>query len=137
MESENSMEEITFPVSHFEPVKIGEFRAVSHLEKLIDLLNIKSNKYILHSKASLLDLHNPEYIGSTLLMATDYFYLVPPSEIEGKFETYSYLEIETILEVSNNNIINLKFYHTEKNEKDPSFESTPTISNSLYSVHSD
>jgi hypothetical protein len=135
MESENSMEEITFPISHFEPVKIGEFRSVSHLEKLIDLLNIKSNKYILHSKASLLD--NPELIDSTLLMATDYFYLVPPSEIEGKFETYSYLEIETILEVNDNNIIHLVFYHTEKSDKDPSFESNPIISNNIYSDDSD
>lgn len=121
MESEINTEEITFPISHFKPVKIGEFRAVSHLEKLIDLLNIKSNKYILHTKASLLDNH--ELIDSTLLLSTDYFYFIPPGDVEGKFETYSYLEIETIKEVPENNIINLCFYQTGKSEKDPCFES--------------
>jgi hypothetical protein len=57
--------EIVFPKSHFEPFKIGEFRSVTYLEKLIDLLEIKSNKYITHSKASLLD--HPNLIDATLL----------------------------------------------------------------------
>jgi hypothetical protein len=113
--------EISFPKAHFPPVKIGEFRAVSHLENLIDLTNIKSNKYVIHSKASLLD--NASLIDATLLMTTDCFYFIPKEEQEGIFETYSYLEIETIEEKSEEGLIFLTFYRTAKSEKDPPFVS--------------
>jgi hypothetical protein len=109
--------ELTFPKSHFVPVNMGEFRAVSHLEKLIDLLNLKSNKYITHSKASMLD--NPKLIDATLLLAVDYFYFVPKEEQEGIFETFSYLEIEKVEENKQDEIIYLQFYRTGKSEKDP------------------
>lgn len=43
--------ELSFPDSLFVPVKAGEIREVGFLDKLIDFLNIKSNKYIMHCKA--------------------------------------------------------------------------------------
>ena len=81
--------EISFPDSTFGPIKIGEFRGVSHLEKIIDIIGIKSNKYIIHSKATLLD--KEELENSTLLLAADLFYFIPKEEIPETFHVYSYM----------------------------------------------
>lgn len=110
-------EEISFPKSHFVPVKIGEFRGVSHLEKLIDLLNIKSNKYIIHTKVSLVGA--PELHNSTLLLASDYFYFIPDEEKEDTQVTYAYLEIEKCHTLHEEHKIKLQFYKTAKSDKEP------------------
>lgn len=81
--------EITFPSSTFGPIKIGEFRGVSHLEKIIDILGIKSNKYIIHSKATLLD--NESLENCTLLLANDLFYFIPKEELPETFSVYSFM----------------------------------------------
>ncbi|CAI2374760.1 unnamed protein product [Moneuplotes crassus] len=113
-------EEIVFPTATFEPVKIGEFRAVSHLEELLDLLNVKSNRYILHTKATLIG--DDRFVDATLLLATDYFYFIGPEENENSFEVFSYLEIQTMNETApaDGNLI-LNFYPTARSDKEAPF----------------
>lgn len=117
-------ETISFPKSTFEPIKRGEFRAVSKLEQLLDLINLKSNKYILHTKATLMG--DGKFTDATLLLATDYFYFIGKEE-NGEFQVFSYLEIQTIneqpTEGSGDGNIILNFYPTAKSEKEPPFTS--------------
>ena len=121
-------DKISFPTSHFMPVKIGEFRSATFLERLIEKLEIKSNKYILHTQAYYIaeGKKNEETKDTTLLLATDFFYFSDNEFDSGVVsiepETFSYLEVDKVEENKEKGTIKLVFYKTAKNEKDPPYE---------------